>query len=149
MSRTGLGRFGLRALGLLVSLLPALAGCSCNSVTGANVAGLVTHKAGPVPGLIVYFYREGDQAYWGTTDDQGRFQLQGAGGETSIPKGTYTVWVNYDPQPTDPSAMIAAPIPPKEPPGLKQILAKYGTRQGTPLQITISRSVDDLILELD
>jgi hypothetical protein len=99
--------------------------------------------------LIVYFHREGDQAYWGTTDDQGQFQLQGAGGATSIPRGTYTVWVNYDPQPTDPSAIIAASTPPKDPPGLKQILEKYGTREGTPLKITISRSVDDLILELD
>lgn len=149
MSRVGLG---LRRVSALLSLLvlPLLAGCGCNNISGVNVKGVVYHKGVPVRGMLMFFGTESSpHPVWGTTDADGRFELQGQAGSTSIPRGNYTVWVAYDPAPTDPGAMIMSSEVIQDPPGLKEMLAKYGRRETSPLKIEVSGSVDDLRLDLD
>lgn len=149
MSRVGL-ELGRPSVLVLLWVLPHLAGCGCNNFSGVQVQGVVYHQGTPVPGMLLFFGTENSpHPVWGISAADGRFELQGERASTSIPRGNYTVWVAYDPTPTDPGAMIMAAEETQEPPWLKQVLAKYGRRETSPLKFEITKSVTDLRVDLD
>ncbi|MDX1948405.1 MAG: hypothetical protein SFU86_23660 [Pirellulaceae bacterium] len=109
---------------------------------------MATHQGNPVPGLVIFFQEGEGPRFWCISDAEGKFTLTGEHGVELIPRGNYDVWIAYDPQPADPVSMIMGG-PPKDPPGLKQMLAKYGKRDKSPLKVSVNGAMDDVALAFD
>jgi len=81
----------------MMGLLTIVGGCG-ERFRVADVAGTVTYRGQPVPGLMVQFqHRDGLRDHLpvatGFTDEQGRYRLERAGGKTGAVVGPNTATV--------------------------------------------------------
>lgn len=135
-------------IALVAACMSLAIGCRGSNV---SVTGVVLHKGQPVPGLVVYFHPDEGPAAWGQTSDRGEFELLSDGGSLGVPPGDYTVCIEYDPRPSDPTEVMYPQMgtPASRPADIDALLAKYGSRQKSPLRISIMRDSGPLKLELD
>jgi hypothetical protein len=124
----------MRRCWLLVTavLLVGFSGCSSDRV---KVTGRVTYKGEPVPSTEVYFQPDdGSRTSVGKTDDDGRFSLSYSRQENGAPKGQYKVRLRYVPSAEE----ELHTIPPKASRELKEVIAKYGNAEKSPLHYEIT-----------
>jgi len=139
---TARGTIRLLAALLLVTSL------GCGGGPGlVGVSGVVTRGGQPVENVQVTFMPETGRPAWGATDAEGRYTLEFAQGDLGIVPGKYKVVVKYIyPDMETEIAMTQGKKP--LPPGIKEILAKYGDEQKTPLEFDI-QGPQEIDLALD
>jgi hypothetical protein len=139
----------LTAIGLLC--ISILVGCKGEGPDIVSVSGTVTHNGKPVPNLKIYFVPTNGRPSWGHSDAAGEFTLDYDEDHNGAKVDTHTVWVLYEPLPSSPQEEMqwqSRGGPPK-PPGLQEILAKYGKEATSPKKVEVTKAVSDLKLELD
>ena len=101
-----------------------------------GVSGVVTREGQPVENVQVTFMPQTGRPAWGATDAEGRYTLEFAQGDLGVVPGKYKVVVKYIyPDMETEMAIMKGEKP--YPPGIKEILAKYGDQQNTPLEFEI------------
>lgn len=151
-TRATLPPSALAALALL-----ALAGCRDNGPAIGQVSGTVTRGGKPVPNLTVNFVPDRGRPSWGMTDSGGHYSLHWDEDYDGAEVGPHKVTVAFVPG----SGPEAAPPPGYEPAGarkktqaappgdIKEITAKYGDLEKTPLTFEVKRGRQTLDLPLD
>lgn len=144
----------MRSFCLFLSMF-FLVGCGGKQPLGRArpVSGEVTYKGQAIAGATVTFYNATESAF-GHTDEQGKFHLRTAVGET-VPLGDYQVAVSKtDAPPPGPQSMPETYVPPDPneppPPPAKDVLpAQYNDPRTSPLKATVSDTgPNDFRLEL-
>jgi len=120
-------------------LLAALAGCSSGGPDIVPVSGRVTRNGKPVPFVTVYFQPTSGRPSLGNCDADGRFKLGYTREQDGAKVDTHTVYVVYFPEGS------AGPAPPD----FKDIYAKYGTPELSPLKIEVKKAMKDLEIKVD
>ena len=106
---------------LLTSCSSLLVGCGGSGLDTVPVEGVVTYKGSPVPDIAVAFMPEGGkgQIAEGTTDAEGKFELQTRQPGDGAMVGNYSVAFRYVPEevpemPGFPGAKpVVSPLPKK------------------------------------
>jgi len=105
--------FSVRALSLPMMVCLAVAGClvGCGAQDGAplgTVTGTVTLEGKPVEGVTVQFQPEQGVPSYGTSDEEGKYELAYVGPKMGAEVGRHTVQLSYtgedssgDPLPMD------------------------------------------------
>src|SRR5262245_46362289 len=126
----------LRPLHLIpvAALLLTLTSCSKSGLV--NAKGRLTYKGKAVPSTHVFFWpeQEGKRRSTGLTDDSGNFTLSYSRTEPGVLVGKHTVFVKYYVSVEEELHQI----PPKASNELKEVLAKYGDPQTSPLHFEIT-----------
>lgn len=132
-----------RVIGLgIVCLAMGFAGCSRSGPQIVPVSGVLTRGGKPVPNLEVYFMPAQGRNSVGMADEQGKFKLGYTVDQDGALVGQHTVFVVFNP----PMSGAERPATPAD---LKPIIAKYGSREKSPLKVEITQAVDNLELKLD
>jgi hypothetical protein len=127
-----------------VALVTSLVACNSNHPRIVPVSGKLTRNGQPVANLEVHFVPEMGPASSGMSDAEGRFTLAYAPEEPGAAVGKNTVFVTFNP-PDNPTGDRGF----ASPSNLNQILAKYGSKEISTLQVEIVKEVNDLELKLD
>ena len=122
---------------LLFSVL--FAGCGAGGPTLFDVSGTVTYKGQPVQDLQVFFVPEVGRPSTAITDAQGHFALKYTSDQKGALAGKHRVYVEYVPPTMDEQIAIQEGKG-RYPDGVKEVLAKYGDREKTPLTFDIKKS---------
>jgi hypothetical protein len=138
--------FSGRRLILLVGLLPLAVGCG-DQANVVRVTGTVRSAGQPVPNLIVHFVPDQGRPSWGSTDEQGAFELSFDRKTKGALRGRHKVFVTYRPRDAS-QEMALAQNESALPPALRLILKKYGERETT-LQVEITKEGQMIELNLD
>jgi hypothetical protein len=130
----------------LVGMLFLAGGCGPSRPPMRAVSGTVRYQGKPVEGASVTFLHSSSRSGYGTTDEQGRFQLgtweEKDGGVVGKCIVTITKWVPVKDE-HSPGAKEIRKLPSTLHPGETVILAnylppRYGNPQKTPLSVVIS-----------
>lgn len=135
-----------------IVFLLALAGCSDENQP-VRQGGIVTLEGQPLAGFTVTFMSpENRRPAWGTTDEQGRFELMTFNPGDGAPRGEYKVVVNPPPTPElfeqelpggPPAPVVKAR---KKVPSIHE---NYGSAQTTPLHRVVPAPEGTIRLELN
>ena len=117
-----------------------LVGCFSRGPKIVPVSGKLTRNGQPVANLEVYFMPTQGRPSVGTSDPMGQFKLRFTREQEGASVGTHTVFVTFNPP--DQSEYAS-------PSDLNEILAKYGSKDVSPLKIEIAQAVKDLEIKLD
>ena len=117
-----------------------LMGCNWRGPKIVPVSGKLTRNGKPVPHLEVNFLPAQGRPSVGVSDSTGQFKLGYTDKHEGATVGTHTVFVTYDPPQETESAL---------PSNLNDILAKYGSKEVSPLKVDIAKAVSDLEIKLD
>ena len=120
-------------------IVGTLIGCSRGPKI-VPVSGKLTRNGQPVPNLEVNFLPTEGTLSVGVTDTAGQFKLGSMSHRDGAAVGTHTVFVTYNP----PNELEGA-----SPSNLNDILAKYGSKEVSPLKIVIAKAEKDLEIKLD
>ena len=131
-------KVGCVALAIAVLSL-TVTGCSKGGPEIVPVSGVVTRNGKPVPFVTVYFQPTTGRPSLGNCDAEGRFKLGYTREQDGAKVDTHTVYVVHFGE--------AAGGPP--PADFKQIYAKYGTPELSPLKIEIKKPVSNLEVKLE
>jgi hypothetical protein len=135
---------GLRRLCVPVALaaLLALTGCSGDAPQVYRVTGTATRGGKPVPNLSVNFLPEVGRPSFAQTDSKGRYKLGFTREIDGALPGKHKVVV---------AVPIAGPGPTEaiSKADLQAILAKYGSRERTALEVQVTKDGQDIELKLD
>jgi hypothetical protein len=133
---------------LLLSLATAL---GCGGPRVVPVSGIVRHGGKPVPNLLIHFEPVEGRGSYGVTDDEGRFALTYDRDTPGAVTGVHTVWVEYDPAPSDPVEAIQTglgQLPPR-PKEIDHLLTRYGQAANSAKQVEIKQAEENLVIELE
>jgi hypothetical protein len=97
---------------------------------------------------MIWFEPTSGRPSWGISDQQGKFRLDYDPEYDGAVVGMHKVWVLEDPALNDPTAMMGKTRP-KRSPELEAVLAKYGSRDKSPLQVEVKRADRNFQLKLD
>lgn len=122
-------------------LLALLGGCN-QGPDVVEVQGTMTRKGKPLPGFAVTFQPADGRPSVGQTDQNGRFEMGYTFREKGVLRGKHKVFVLYVPVETSYDNKGA-------PAELREITAKYGSYEVTPIEVDITGPTKDLKLELD
>jgi hypothetical protein len=122
-----------------VVVFAATIGCTKSGPDIVPVSGVVTRNGKPVPYVTVYFQPTSGRPSLGNCDAEGRFKLGYTREQDGAKVDTHSVYVVHFGE--------AAGGPP--PPDFKQIYAKYGTPELSPLKIEIKKRESNLEVKLD
>jgi len=129
---------------LVLSLLLAVGGCSGSGLV--KVTGKVTYHGQPVPSTEVRFFpADGGRASSGLTDDNGKFTLRFSRQDPGCTLGPHTVTLKYHVS----SEELTHKIPPKASSELKEIIAKYGMPQDSPLHYEVKKNGDFFDIQIE
>src|SRR5256885_1115694 len=117
-----------------IVLIAAALGCSSGGPDIVPVSGRVTRNGKPVPNVTIYFHPASGRPSLGECDADGRFTLRYTHDQDGAKVGNHTVCVVYFPDPSRGAA----------PADFKEIAAKYGTPEQSPLKIEIKKSEPNL-----
>jgi hypothetical protein len=131
---------------LLASLVPLAAGCGGNANV-LRVTGTVRSAGKPVPNLLVHFVPEQGRPSWGSTDEQGAFELSFDRKTKGALRGRHKVFVTYRPRDAA-EEMVVSQNESALPAGLRLILKRYSERETT-LQVEITKEGQVVELNLD
>ena len=121
-------------IGSLLALPLLLLTAGCGGLGLVQVSGKLTCKGEPVPSTEVYFQPEdGSRPSHGKTDDQGRFKLRFTRKRPGCSLGRHTVTLRY----SFDSDEMTHQVPPRASAELKQVIARYGDPQTSPLHYEV------------
>ncbi|WP_254506716.1 Ig-like domain-containing protein [Anatilimnocola floriformis] len=136
----------------LLMLLLAVTCIGCGRSDVVPVSGTVVRGGQPVPNVVVWFTPAEGRPSWALTDSNGHFELEYNREHKGAKVGKHVVTVKYDARPADPVEeqliLTGKKARPVRPPGMDEILAKYGPGVSQ-LQIDVSRAVKDLEVKVD
>jgi hypothetical protein len=126
------------ALALLVA-----SGCGSNLV---KVTGRLTYKGEPVPSTnVTFFPDDGGRPSHGVTDDNGNFTLKYTRKDVGVTRGKHTVFLRYEVG----NEEYLGEIPPRASKEVKEVIAKYGERDKSPLHYEVTRDGDHFDINLE
>jgi hypothetical protein len=125
-----------------------LSGCGSDGPEIVPVRGKVTHRGQPVPQLFLSFQPDNGRQSWGTSDDEGNFELNYDAKHKGARVGEHEVTVLHRPASID-EEMKMRRGKLKMHPDLQKILAKYGPQGSEKLRVTITSRQAPLELKLD
>jgi hypothetical protein len=131
--------YGRVALTIGCFALVGAVGCSSGGPDIVPVSGKLTRNGKPVPFVTVYFQPTSGRPSLGNCDGEGRFKLGYTRDQDGAKVDTHSVYVVYF------GEAAAGPAPAD----FKQIYAKYGTPELSPLKIEVKKAVSDLEIKLD
>lgn len=132
---------------LLFAAAASFLAAGCGGPSFCDVTGVVTRGGQPVKNLQVMFLPEKGRPSSGISDDQGRYQLQYTDQQKGLMPGKYKVVVEYVPPTMDEQVALQQGTG-AYPPGIKEILAKYGNRNQPALQLDVEKG-KQIDLQLD
>jgi hypothetical protein len=138
-------RFGL-ALFLLSAASLFIIGCGGDSPV--PVSGIVRFKGKPMPSLVVHFVPESGNESRGNTNDNGEFKLNFQRGTEGALRGKHKVYFEYrfrDPQEEEAIRSGKGTFPAD----VKTILDRYGKAATTTLNYEVTRSGQDITIDLE
>lgn len=125
----------------LFALLP-LTGCGGDTPKVYRVTGAATRGGKPIPNLSVNFLPEVGRPSFAQTDSEGRYKLGFTREIEGALPGKHKVVVAVPIGGPGPTAAISNA-------DLQAILAKYGSREKTALEVQVTKDGQDIELKLD
>lgn len=129
-----------------VSLLMAVCGCGRGGPTVVPISGTATRGGKPVANVELTFHPDSGRPSWANTDAAGKFRLSYSRDRDGAVQGRHRVTVRGR-QPASPEEEFSGTI--KHPLEVREIVARYGKLDETPLVIEITGSDNDLQVPLD
>jgi hypothetical protein len=123
-------------------------GCGSSGPRVVKVSGTVTRDGQPVNKLFLNFYPEHGRPSWGVTDADGHYTLTYVRDGDGAVTGTHKVWVQFRPSSPKEEADYHNGVL-KLHPQMKDILAKYGKQETTPLTVVVKEDNQVTNLALD
>lgn len=134
-------------LALLLAVLP-LGSAGCGGPKLCRVTGTVRHAGKPVPHLIINFLPAGARPSTGGTDENGHYKLSYDREHEGALPGRHKIYVTY--RPRSPAVELAIQQGKTTfPADFKQLLAKYGDADSTPLEREVTTDGQVIDLDLD
>lgn len=134
------------ALAAFAALVAPTAGCGSAGPKVVPVAGTATRGGKPVADVELTFHPEKGRPSWANTEADGRFRLDYSRDRDGAVLGRHRVTVRGR-QPRSAAEEFAGKIP--HPAEVREIVARYGNVETTPLVIEITGPTDDLVVPLD
>jgi len=137
----------------LCSALPLLSGAllfvaGCGNDTPVPVGGTVRFKGKPMPNLVVHFVPEKGNESRGTTNENGEFKLNFQRGIEGALPGKHKVYFEYRfRDPLEEAAIQSGKS--AIPTDVKFILDKYGKAATTTLSYEVTKSNQDIAIDLE
>ncbi len=139
-------RFVRHGFGLVfLSAAVLLTGGCARGPTICRVTGTVRHNGKPVPNITVCFVPDEGRESIGTTDEAGAFKLTYEKTKEGAARGKHKVFFVYRPK-TPKEEMDVHAGKASLPPDVKAVLAKYGSRDTSPLSYEVT--TDDQIIDI-
>lgn len=133
-----------RAVVSTIAAVVAVVGCQ-NGPDVVEVTGTITRNGKPLKEFAVIFQPESGRPSVGQTDENGYYELSYTLKRKGALRGKHKVFVQYSPIDLQASMAVDAG---RMPPDIKDILAKYGDEDITPIEVEIDGSqVVDLKLD--
>jgi hypothetical protein len=134
--------------GIMAICVFAVAGCKPDGPRVVPVSGVVMRGNAPVAHLHLDFMPEAGRPSWGVSDDQGNFTLNYDRERDGAEVGVHRVFVRFRPKsPQDELDFQSGRK--KLHPDQKQIVAKYGSMENSPLRVEVKPGGGPVRIDLD
>lgn len=141
----------MRPVFFLILSLYILTGCAKSGPDIVSVSGKVTWKENPYPNIFLNFEPEKGRPSWAQVDDSGNYTVKYDGTQDGAVIGKHKVWISY--RASNPKEEMIekgfAKGKSARPQNMKEVLAKFGNRENTPLFIDITKPETNLEIKLD